>query len=83
MNTADGGKIQFGDNVLIGPNVVFRTANHKTDQVEIFIRFQGNECFDIILGNNAWIGLNCMILMGVTMGDGALIAASSIVNKNV
>ena len=83
LNAAGGGKIQFGDNVLIGPNVVFRTANHKTDQVEILIRLQGNEYGDIIVGNNVWIGSNCVILMGVTIGDGAVIAAGSIVNKNV
>ena len=83
MNAAGGGKIQLGDNVLIVPNVVFRMANHKTDQVEILIRFQGNECGDIILVNNVWIGLNYLILMGVKIGDSLVIRASSIVNKNV
>ena len=83
LNAAGGGKIQLGDNVLIAPNVVFRMANHKTDQVEILIRFQGNECGDIILVNNVWIGLNYLILMGVKIGDSLVIRASSIVNKNV
>ena len=83
LNASGGGKIQFGDNVLIGPNVVFRTANHKTDQVKILIRLQGNEYGDIIVGNNVWIGSNCVILMGVTIGEGAVIAAGAVVNKDV
>jgi acetyltransferase-like isoleucine patch superfamily enzyme len=37
----------------------------------------------IIIGDNVWIGMNCIILKGVTIGDGAIIAAGSVVNKDI
>jgi acetyltransferase-like isoleucine patch superfamily enzyme len=36
-----------------------------------------------IIGNDVWIGMNCIIMRGVTIGDGAILAAGSIVTKNV
>ncbi len=36
-----------------------------------------------IIGNDVWIGLNCIIMRGVTVGDGAVIAAGAVVTKNV
>jgi hypothetical protein len=38
---------------------------------------------DITIGNDVWIGLNCTILDGITIGNGAVIAAGSVVTKNV
>ncbi|QWG03992.1 hypothetical protein KMW28_13775 [Flammeovirga yaeyamensis] len=37
----------------------------------------------IEIGENCWIGRGCIILAGVTIGDGAIIAANSVVNKNI
>ena len=37
----------------------------------------------IKIGNHVWIGVNCTILKGVTIGDGAIIAAGSVVTKDV
>ena len=37
----------------------------------------------IVLGKNVWIGSNSTILQGVTIGDGAIIAAGSVVTKDV
>ena len=83
LNAASGGKIVIGDNVLVGPNVVFRSSNHVTDDTHIPIRTQGRLKGDIIIGNDVWIGSNCVILMGVRVGNGAVIAAGAIVNKDV
>lgn len=38
---------------------------------------------NIVVGNDVWIGANCIIFEGVTIGDGAVIAAGSIVRKDV
>ena len=38
---------------------------------------------EIIIGNNVWIGMNCVIMRGVTIGENAVIGANSVVTKNI
>lgn len=75
----DQGGIFIGDDVLIGHNCVIATLNHEMDP---------DRRADIIpapvrIGNKVWIGANATILQGVTIGDGAIIAAGAVVNKDV
>ena len=83
INSSGGGIIEIGDDVLIGPNVVFRSSNHNWNSKEVPIRKQGNKIGDIIIENDVWIGANCVVLPNVRIGKGAVIAAGSIVNKNI
>ncbi len=69
-------KIEIGDGVAIGPGVVIRDGdahqvNNKKNKKAIKI------------GNHVWIGTNAQILKGVHIGDNAIIAAGSIVTKDV
>lgn len=79
--------MKFGDNVLVGPNVTFATVTHPTNSTER-IRLQ-DECpvrvfaRPIIVGNNVWFGSNASVLPGVTIGDGAVIGASAVVNSDI
>lgn len=70
---ADGGFNHDIKNVSLYPFGVFR---HGTTGSNIC---KG----DIIIGNDVWIGLNTVIMSGVTIGDGAVIGACSVVTKNV
>lgn len=83
INASVGGKITISKNVLIGPNVVIRTANHNFNQTDQLINQQGHNFNDIEIGENVWIGSNCVILSGVKIGTGAVIAAGAVVNKEV
>ena len=75
----DQGGITIGDNVLIGHNVVMATLNHNED-----IKKRGNLIpAPISIGNDVWIGSNATILSGVSVGDGAIIAAGAVVTKDV
>lgn len=75
----DQGGIYIGDDALIGHNVVLATLNHEEDPKK-----RGNLCpAPIRIGNKVWIGSNATILPGVSIGDGAIIAAGAVVTKDV
>ena len=77
----DAGKVEFGDNVFIGPNCGFYTAGHP---IEIDLRNKGLEYVKPIkVGNNVWFGGNVVVLPGVTIGDNVVIGAGSIVTKDI
>lgn len=71
-------KITIGDNVAISENVTIRDSdNHE-------ILYDGYEkSKPIKIGNHVWIGLNAIILKGVTIGDGSIIAAGTVVTRDV
>ena len=83
INASIGGKILFGNNILIGPNVVIRTANHNFHQNDKPINQQGHNYANIKIADNVWIGANCVILNDVKIGEGTIIAAGAVVNKDV
>ncbi|MGO1819378.1 MAG: sugar O-acetyltransferase [Senegalia sp. (in: firmicutes)] len=77
----DSCKVEFGDNVMIGPNVGIYTATHPTDPIE---RNSGLEfARPIKIGENVWIGGGSTIYPGVTVGDNVVIAGGSVVTKSV
>ena len=75
----DQGGIYIEDNVLIGHNVVLATLNHEENPKK-----RGNLIpAPIRIGNDVWIGSNATVLAGVSIGDGAIVAAGAVVTKNV
>ncbi|MFV0576840.1 MAG: sugar O-acetyltransferase [Vibrio sp.] len=77
----DNSTVTIGDHVLIGPNVQFYTASHSMD----FESRRRWETFSkpIVVEDDVWIGGNSVILQGVTIGARSVIAANSVVNKDV
>ena len=77
----DVNHITFGDNVMIGPNTSFYTAGHPTDPV---IRNEGYEFgYPITVHDNVWIGGHVTVLPNVTIGENSIVAAGSVVTKDV
>lgn len=74
--------ISVGDDCLIGEYVSIRDANHGT-QAGSPMRVQPHSSDAIVIGNNVWIGRGAAILKGVSIGDGAVVAANSVVSRNV
>lgn len=70
--------IILGDNVQIGPGVSIISANHDFSN---FTRHVPSP--PVKIGDNVWIGANCVILPGVNIGSNVIIGAGSIVNKNI
>ena len=75
----DHGGVTIGDGCQIGHNVVFATLNHGTAPEDRGAMYPA----PIRLGKNVWVGSNSTILRGVTVGDNAIIAAGSVVTKDV
>lgn len=75
----DHGGVTLGDGCLIGHNVVFATLNHDVDPEKRAAMTPA----PIVLGKNVWVGSNATLLQGVTVGDGAIIAAGAVVTKEV
>jgi len=77
----DSGPIAFGDNCLLGPGVHVYTATHPIDPDE---RASGREFADpVTVGDDVWIGGRAVITPGVEVGDGAVVAAGSVVVDDV
>ena len=77
----DGGKITFGDDVLIGPDCTFVTATHPTDPQK---RLAGYQQFKpITVGSNVWFGAGVTVCPGVTIGDNCAIGAGSVVVRDI
>jgi acetyltransferase-like isoleucine patch superfamily enzyme len=91
---ASAGRIEVGDDVLIswGCNIVDHNS-HATRwslrQNDVKDWYHGKkdwthiEVKPVKIGNKAWLGLNVIILKGVEIGEGAVVAAGSVVVKNV
>lgn len=76
-------KIIFGDNILIGPGVKMFCGNHGTELNGIPMTYQERIESDITIGDDVWIGANSVIISGVKIGKGCVIAAGSVVTKEV
>lgn len=77
----DEGKIKIGNYCKIGPRCQFFTPNHPIDYIE---RMQPVETsLPITIGDNCWLGGNVTICPGVTIGDRCIIAAGSVVTRDI
>lgn len=81
LTILDIAPVEIGNNVWIGPNTDIYTVNHP-------LTIQGRRDRlgigkPVKIGNDVWIGGHCTICPGVTIGDGAAIAAGSVVTKDV
>lgn len=78
-------RIEIGDNVLIGSNVLI--TDHSHGRLERSnIPFRSRQLISkgpVIIKNNVWICENACILSGVTVGEGSIVAANAVVDKDV
>ena len=78
------GPVTIVDNVMMGPEVVIYTSGHKHDRIDIPMMEQGSsETQPVIIGNDVWIDRRAIIMPGVTIGDGVIIGAGTVVTQNI
>jgi maltose O-acetyltransferase len=79
----DGPGIVIGNNVMMAPDVVIVTANHKHDDITVPMQSQGIDTAPVIIEDDVWIGTRAMILPGVRIGRSSVIGAGAVVAKDV
>lgn len=77
---ASGG-VTLGNGVMLGPGVKIWSVNHKFDDLNIPIYDQGYDYEAITIGDGVWLGANVLVLPGVTIPEGCVVSASSVVHK--
>lgn len=75
--------IRIGDYVHCGPGVMMFASNHSFDDPDVPSILQDYYDGDITIQNDVWVGAGSIILPGVTIGTGAVVAAGSVVNRDV
>lgn len=78
-----GGGVTIGDRVLIGYRTCIISGNHVIPPIPGRIFDAGHVGRPVTIENDVWVGCNCTILGGVTIGEGAVIGAGSVVTKDV
>ena len=82
-------QIKIGDHVMFGPHVFMIIGGHRTDIKGRYMDEITNDekrpedDRDIVFEGDNWIGANAVILKGVTVGKGAVVAAGAVVTKDV
>jgi len=88
-------EIRIGKKCSIAKNCTFVLSNHLLDRFStcpsggkrLFSHDEGNPSSyskgDIVIKNDVWIGANCTLIDGLTIGNGAVVAAGSVVTKDV
>ena len=86
INCKVRGPLEIGENVMMGPDVIILTSHHGTERVDIPMRMQSKDApppEKVTIGNDVWIGTRAIIMPGITVGDGSIIGAASVVTKDV
>lgn len=77
------GSITLGEDVLVGPQTTIVAANHTFDDPDTRIVHQEITGEGIEIRDDVWIGSNTTVLDGVTIGEGAVVAAGSVVTESI
>jgi acetyltransferase-like isoleucine patch superfamily enzyme len=80
--TTTGG-VFIGERTLIGYRTQILSANHSIPKIGERFPVSGDVCGRVTIHKDVWIGANCVITPGVTIGEGAVVAAGSVVTKDI
>jgi acetyltransferase-like isoleucine patch superfamily enzyme len=77
------GKVTIGNDVIFGPGVYLFSENHNFDDPDLPVLVQGETRKGVVIEDGVWIGSRAVILDGVRICKNSIVAAGSIVNKDV
>ena len=77
------GGVEIGEQTLVSMHCTILSSNHGVPPLGKLIRETADELLPTKIGRDVWIGANAVILGGVTIGEGAVVAAGAVVNRDV
>lgn len=80
--TTSGG-VEIGERTLIGYRTQIISSDHTIPSIGEPFPISGDNHKKIVIGKDVWIGGNCLITAGVTIGNGSVVAGGSVVTKDV
>ena len=83
MHISGNGKVIIGNNFHSGKNIRMITTYHNFDKGDALPYDNTTYSKDVVIEDNVWLGESVMILGGVTIGEGAVIQARSVVCKDI
>jgi maltose O-acetyltransferase len=85
MTAAKG--ITIGNKVMMGPRVMFIGGNHNTSRLGVFMadvkEKREEDDQPIVVEDDVWVGAGAIVLKGVVLGRGSIVAAGAVVTKSV
>jgi acetyltransferase-like isoleucine patch superfamily enzyme len=77
------GKVTIGSHVMFGPNVSIFSENHGFIDLDIPMISQPTTRGEVIIEDDVWLGTRSIILSGIRIGKGSIIAAGALVNRDI
>ena len=77
------GGVSIGNNVMIASHCAINTVSHHSERQDIPMSEQGIFCDPVVIEDDVWIGVGAIILQGVRIGRGSIVAAGALVNRNL
>lgn len=77
------GGVTIGRNVLVAGHSTINTVSHTTTRCDIPVNDQPVLTDPVVIEDDVWIGLNAVILQGVTLGHGCIIGAGAVVTRSI
>ena len=77
------GPVRIGNDISFAQHIVLSGLNHGYKDVTVSPSYQNVSTSEIVVEDDVWIGANCVVIAGVTIGKHSVIAAGSVVTKNI
>ncbi len=77
------GGVTIGRNVLVAGHTTINTVSHAAERCDIPINDQPVLTGPVVIEDDVWIGLNAVILQGVTLGHGCIVGAGAVVTRSI
>jgi acetyltransferase-like isoleucine patch superfamily enzyme len=75
-------RVRIGDDAMFGPDVMITASSYRYNDGAPVTRQASDEA-DVVIGRDVWLGGRVIVLPGVTIGDGAIVGAGTVVTKSV